>query len=205
MLALTDAAERSGRPLRTLPPGRPRWAAVGRATAEALVDAGLVVDLVADVPTGAGLAAALLARNAAGLRVLLPRADAAAGDLPRLLRAGGAVVDEVDAYRTVEGPPELATPLRAALSARRPPAAIVFASGSAVRGLLKLAEATGVTAKVLGLPAVAIGPSTAASAREAGFRPVVEAAGPSSELIVDAVDRLLGRAVNPIPQPAEVR
>jgi uroporphyrinogen-III synthase len=61
-------------------------------------------------------------------------------------------------------------------------AAIVFASGSAVRGYTKLGGRTD-------LPAVTIGPRTTAVAREAGFSIVVEAATPNVRDLGAAVAR----------------
>jgi len=49
-----------------------------------------------------------------------------------------------------------------------PPAAVLFASPSAVRGLLALAGESD-RAAVLAVPAICIGPTTAAAARDSGF------------------------------------
>src|SRR5438874_1039543 len=87
---------------------------------------------------------------------LLARADAAAADLPAALRAAGALVDEVAVYHTVVGPDSSRAGVAAAL-ADPALAGAVFASGSAVRGLVRLG---GEPARRL--PAVTIGPSTTA-------------------------------------------
>src|SRR5207253_4534876 len=115
------------------------------------------------------------------LRVLLARADAAAPDLPRLLRAAGAAVDTLDVYRTVEGPEASRASLDLAL-ADPDLAAVVFASGSAVRGMRRLADHD-----VRSLPAVTIGPATSEVARREGFRVAAEAEKPSVEGMVAAV------------------
>ena len=159
----------------------PRWAAVGESTAAALRARGADVDLVPAEASGAGLAAAL--PDAEGARVLLVRASLADPDLPAGLLDRGAVVEEITAYETVEGPIESAQELRTALD-QRDIAAVVFASGSAVRGFLKLGGATS-------LPAVTIGPRTTAVARDAGFTVITQAAGPNVHQLASAVERAI--------------
>lgn len=167
------------------PQGRrrgPCWAAVGPRTAAELAAHGVMATTVPDERVGAAIAGALAERGPlGGLRVLLARADAAAEDLPARLRAGGAVVEELEVYRTIVGPEAMRPALRAAL-ADRELAAVVFASGSAVRGLLRLG---GTEARRL--PAICIGPVTSAVARAEGFRIVGEATAPGVDELADAV------------------
>ena len=171
---LLERAERPG--------GGVRWAAVGARTASALSERGLTVSALPAVSRGASIAEAIAAATPlAGLHVLLARADAAAPDLPRLLRAGGARVDELDVYRTVEGPEASRASLDLAL-ADPDLAAVIFASGSAVRGLRRLAARD-----VRSLPAVTIGPATSDVARQEGFQVAAEAETPSLEGLVAAV------------------
>jgi uroporphyrinogen-III synthase len=159
-----------------------RWAAVGPRTAAALSQHGLTASAVPEVSRGAEIAEAIAAvEPLPGVRVLLARADAAAPDLPLRLRAGGAVVDELDVYRTVEGPEASRAPLDLAL-ADPELAAVIFASGSAVRGLRRLT-----TREVRSLPAVTIGPATSDAARLEGFRVAAEAETPSVEGLVEAI------------------
>lgn len=162
-------------------PDRPKWAAVGEATATALRSKGVKVDLVPDEANGVALADAL--PEPAGARVLLARASHADPDLPARLRERGAHVDEVVAYATVEGPPESAAELERILE-RHDLAAVVFASGSAVRGFALLGGKPD-------LPAVTIGPRTTAAAKEAGFTVVAEAAGTSVAELAAAVSKAI--------------
>jgi uroporphyrinogen-III synthase len=162
--------------LTTFPPG-PRWAAVGTATARALRAVGVEPALVPDEADGLALANALPDVN--GRRVLLVRASSAASDLPERLLELGAAVEELTAYLTIEGPPSSAAAFRAALR-DADLAAVVFASGSAVRGFLAL----GGTAAV---PAITIGPRTTEVARHLGFRVIAEADKPSAEALAAAV------------------
>jgi uroporphyrinogen-III synthase len=111
--------------------------------------------------------------------VLLVRAAAAAPDLPERLRERGAEVDELAAYATVEGPASSAEPLAAAL-ADVDLSAVVFASGSAVRGFIALGGTTA-------LPAITIGPRTTSVARELGFRVIAEAHSQSAEALAAVI------------------
>lgn len=154
-----------------------RWAAVGQATATALRARGVEPALIPERANGAALADAM--PDVRGKRVLLVRASAAAADLPTRLRERGANIQELVAYQTIEGPASEAEPLKAAL-ADADLAAIVFASGSAVRGLIALGGSAA-------WPAITIGPRTTAVARELGFRVIAEAEGQSAEALAAAV------------------
>lgn len=160
----------------------PRWAAVGHSTARALRARGIEPALVPGEANGLALANSL--PDVQGKCILLVRASAAALDLPERLRERGAAVDELTVYLTVEGPTSAIGPLRSAL-ADPELAAIVFASGSAVRGYLALGGTTS-------LPAITIGPRTTTVAHDAGFRVIAEAARQS-------VGALLGAIVDAIP------
>ncbi len=171
------------------PPERPKWAAVGPATADALEKAGVPVSVIPPEANGVAIAPAIQAiEPIAGARILLARADAASSSLPSLLRAAGAHVDEVVAYRTIEGPSAFR---RAVLGALADPdlAAIVLASGSAVRGLLALAGSARAD-RVRSFPVVTIGPKTSAVARELGLHVAGEADSPSVGSLIAVVRRV---------------
>ena len=152
-------------------PASTRWAAVGSTTTAVLTRRGVDVALTPSRSSGDGIADEL--RVSAGGRVLLARGDLADARLPERLRAAGAVVDEVVAYHTVEAPDTSRDPLRRAM-ADGPFDAIVFSSGSTVRGLLALLSPQERRNALRSL-ACCIGPSTGRVAREAGFGRVVEA------------------------------
>jgi uroporphyrinogen-III synthase len=99
-----------------------------------------------------------------GVRALVAQADLAAGDLGEALRAAGIEVVEVTAYSTsiATGP---VAPGTGATDAESTPAAdaVLFASGSAVRGWV--AAFGRQTPPVV----VVIGPSTGAVASELGL------------------------------------
>src|SRR5438094_3812206 len=134
-----------------------RIAAIGPATADALREHGLRVDLVSESHTQEGLREALPAGP-----TLLAAAEGARRDV---LDA-----DFLPLYRTVE----LAPPAPDADLA-------VLMSGSAARAL----AATGAR-----IPVVAIGPQTAAAAREAGLDVVAEAESSDLDGLVAAVRSL---------------
>ncbi len=169
---------------RRLPsPARPRWAAVGPATAAALRAEGVEVAFVPDRYLTTAIADGL--GEIGGRRVLLPRADAASPDLPRLLRQRGAQVDEVTAYRTVEGPEESREPLRRVLEEGID--AVLFTSGSTVRGFCRLVDDP--VARLAGVLVACIGPVTARAVREMGLVPDVIAEEYTTDGLITALRR----------------
>jgi uroporphyrinogen-III synthase len=174
---------------RSLPEGV-RLAAVGPATAAALEAGGLRVDHVPARYRTVAIAEGL--GEVAGRRVILARADAATRDLRDALLERGALVEEVVAYRTVEGPAGSRDRIRAALA--QPLAGVTFTSGSTVRGLRALLsppEALRATA----LPAYCIGPVTARVARRAGFAVPVVAATHTVAALAEAIHRHLSKEI----------
>lgn len=168
-----------------LPPAT-RVAAVGPATAETLERGGIGVGHVPDTYLTTAIADGL--GVVAGARIVLLRADLATPDLPDELRARGALVEEVVAYRTRLAPPESRDPLRGAL--RDGLAGITFTSASTVRGLRGLLGSVerGVASAI---PAFCIGPITEAAARHAGFAVAGVATRHTAEDLADVVARWL--------------
>lgn len=160
-----------------------RWAAVGEATARAARRAGIVIDFQPETPTGRALADGLPLRE--GDRIVVPRGDLADADLPRRLAERGAHVEELIVYRTIEGPSSSSSALERAVASS--PAAVVMASGSAVRGWLHLADAHGLGTRVRSIPVVAIGPTTAREARSHGLHVLAESTSPAPADIAAAV------------------
>lgn len=177
-MTLNDAA---------LPAGL-RVAAVGPATADALRRAGVRVDHVpADYLT---VAIADGLGDVRGRRVVLARADAATPELRDALLARGALVEEVVAYRTIEGPAASRDPLHAALHGRV--RGITFTSSSTVRGLLRLASGLD-RGRARSLPAFCIGPVTAATAHRSGFHVAAVAADHTAAGLADAIAAHFGK------------
>jgi uroporphyrinogen-III synthase len=129
-----------------------------------------------------GLAAAFRTIALAGRRVLLPLSSKARGTLPAALRAQGAEVTTVVAYRTVT-PADAGVRIGEALA--RGIDVVTFASPSAVEGF---ADAS--PDRKAWPPVAVIGPVTEAAARGRGFdvRAVADAAGAGG--LVEALSRL---------------
>ncbi|HEY0191341.1 MAG TPA: uroporphyrinogen-III synthase, partial [Kofleriaceae bacterium] len=160
------------------------WA-VGPATARALADAGIPARLPAGARDGASLAAAVIADRALrGRRVLVPRAEAGRDELVDALRAAGAEVDAVAAYRTVAAPgdhPAIAHGL-ALLRAGDAAVCAMFAP-SQVAALVDLLGPLAALATRF----AAIGQTTAAALRAAGVTRLVVADAATPERLANAV------------------
>ena len=165
-----------------------RFAAVGPSTADAFRSMGLAVDLVPERHVGEALAAAL-ADRVRGQRVLLVRAALARDVVPEALKAVGARVTAVDAYRTVV-PGDAAGRARAVLSNEPLPDAVVFTSGSTVTHLLDVLREAGLVIPPQ-VACVSIGPVTSAALRDAGLVVAAEAEAASLDGLVDACVRFL--------------
>ena len=166
--ALIAATHRSSSDLR-----KPSWVAIGPAT-RGVLEAEGIEEIIQPTETNGGATAAEVPL-AAGDRVLVVRGDLADENVAGALRARGAAVDDVIAYRTREAP-EASRPLLRRAFAAASFDAVLFTSGSTVRGLLALAEAESI--EVRSIPAICIGPDTAAAAAAAGFRVLAVSATP---------------------------
>jgi uroporphyrinogen-III synthase len=94
--------------------------------------------------------------------------------IPDALRAGGATVDVVDAYRTVI-PQDSVVRIRELFGAGgRVPDAATFTSSSTVTNFLALLREAG-CARPESLRAISIGPVTSGTLREHGWEPAAEA------------------------------
>ncbi len=158
-----------------------RFAVIGEATRRALEREGVDVDFLPSQATAAAVAAELPVTP--GNRMLVIRGDLAGSELGGTLRGRGAEVDDVVAYRTREAPESSRALLRTAV-AGGPIAAVLFTSGSTVRGLLSLGHEESID--VRSLPAMCIGPETAAEARAAGFRILAVSATPDAGALAEA-------------------
>jgi hydroxymethylbilane synthase len=169
--------------------GAPSWAAIGSATRRVLEDEGIEVAFRPSQSTGIALAVELPV--VAGDGILVVRGDLADEELAIALRARGAEVHDVIAYRTREAPERSRTLLRAAATDGAI-AAAVFTSGSTVRGLVSLGRAESID--VLSMPAVCIGPATADEARAAGFQILAISPAPDSPSLAATTARALALA-----------
>ena len=142
-------------------------AAIGPGTAAALADRNVVADLIPEQYVAEALLEALsdeVGPDGPG-RVLIPRAEAARDVLPDGLTAAGWDVDVVPAYRTVAPDPD--PDAAAQLSDAE---VITFTSSSTVNNFVDTYGANAAPEVV-----AAIGPVTAATARDRGLEVTVEA------------------------------
>jgi uroporphyrinogen III methyltransferase / synthase len=172
LLAALRAAGRDARAL-----GGVRLAAIGPGTAEALAAANLVPDLVPERFVAESLVEAFPPPGPTGGRVLLVRAAVARDVLPGGLEAKGWGVDIVEAYRTE--PAGLSDTQRAALADAE---VVTFTSSSTVTNFLAVAGRDAVPPVI-----AAIGPVTAATAREHGLDVTIEATVHTIAGLVDAL------------------
>jgi uroporphyrinogen-III synthase/uroporphyrinogen III methyltransferase/synthase len=125
-----------------------------------------------------------------GRRILLAQAAVARDVIPDVLRAAGAEVDLVEAYRNVlpEAAPEQ---LRRALDEGLD--AATFTSSSSATHLAEAARAAGIAWPLSAVPAVSIGPVTSQTLRELGWPPAAEAEPSDIPGLIAAVERVLHR------------
>ena len=160
-----ERLDRSDKDWRAL---RARIAAIGPATAQALRDLYLKVDLLPEKYVAEAVLEALGGQELTGRRILIPRAAEARDVLPRELRARGAEVDVTPAYQTT-APEDL--PARAHDAFADPPDWITFTSSSTVKNLVGAVGAE----KLARSRIASIGPITSGTARDYGLPVAVEA------------------------------
>jgi uroporphyrinogen-III synthase/uroporphyrinogen III methyltransferase/synthase len=186
VLALATRASALGVSFKNMAPLR--VAAVGGATADAARRFGLPVELVPEDYVAEALVQSLKGK-VEGRHILLARAAIARDVIPAALRAAGAIVDVVDAYRNVlpKAAPEL---LRAAL--KQGIDAATFTSSSSVTHLAEAAHAAGIAFPFAGIAAISIGPITSQTLREHGWEPAAEASPSDIPGLVAALANYFG-------------
>lgn len=162
----------------------PKIAAVGPITAEAARRDGFQVAHVAKQFRGAVLAGDLEG-EIRHKRILLPRSDRANEDLPRQLRARGAIVAEVIAYRTL-GPDSADVAAIKSIQTGKVDV-VVFYSPSAFHHLLDLVDLSHLQSLVGKVCFAAIGPMTAQAIREAGLPVPIQAEEATTLALVEAL------------------
>ena len=185
MWAFAERAAALGLPL--APQGSLKVAAIGEATADAARKLGLTVTLIPGEYVAEAMVEAL-AKHAAGQKFLLARAEVARDVILDALRAVGARVDVVDAYRNVmpEAAPKL---LREALE--KGIDAATFTSSSSVTHLAAAAKEAGISFPFDGVAAVSIGQITSRTLRGLGWEPAAEASVSDISGLVAAVEQAL--------------
>jgi uroporphyrinogen III methyltransferase/synthase len=178
-----------------------RICTTGEATAARVARYGIRVDLTPDEFRAEAVAEALRASGSlAGARVLLPRADIARDLLADELRAAGADVDDVIAYRTIvpTGERDGEVDIYRMLLDRQIDA-VTFTSASTVKNFVKLFGQEQAADLLRGTVVAAIGPVTAEAAQQLGITTTVM---PARYTIPDLVDALVEYfARHPVQEP----
>ena len=147
-------------------------AAVGKATAQVLRQRGWQVDIVPDDANAGALVSALAPVAKEGMRVLYPASSRALPMIAKGLAQLGAVVTQVEAYRTEASAALDVAACRAKID-RNEIGAVTFASPSAVIELERALGREHFEKLFSNAGAVAIGPTTARVLTELGRTPVL--------------------------------
>ena len=161
-------------------------AAVGPATAGALLEHGIVVDVVPERFVAESLLEKLSERDdVAGSSILYVTAEGSRDVLPEGLDEIGASVDRILAYRSIvdgTGAERLVRSIE-----KHPIDLVTFTSASSVRGYV---DAVGEELSRRS-PAASIGPATSEAVRAAGIELKIEAEESTIDGLVDAIERSL--------------
>lgn len=171
-------------------------AAIGPETAKRLASAGISASLVPARYQAEGLLDAVKPETMKGKRVLIPRAAEAREILPETLRAWGAWVDVVIAYRTAC--PDVDVGPLAELLRRRQIDVITFTSSSTVTNFVRLFGNKNL-AEIAGASAIAcIGPITAQTvAQWGGHADIVAGEFTTAGLTRAIVEHFRSKSVSP--------
>jgi uroporphyrinogen-III synthase len=166
-----------------------RVAAVGPATAESARSVGLAVAYVAEKHQGLALAEEL-AQELKGKKVLLPRSDRANAELINVLKAIGAQVTEVVAYKTVRPTDQRLQKCEPILDAAD---AVLFFSPSAVHHLQDIVGSEKFRSLSERVAFAAIGPVTGEALRQAQVTQFVLAQDSTVAAILNAVTNFFSK------------
>lgn len=169
-----------------------RICAIGPATRAAVEALHLKVDLMGKEYVAEALLEAFAAHNLAGKRVLLPRAAVARDLVPAELARRGALVDVVEAYRTVV-PEQAAQQAAEIFGGSHKPDCITFTSSSTVQNFVAAAGAPALE----GVAVASIGPITSRTARHLGVKVTAEASVFSADGLVEAIAGLYIKVTPP--------
>ncbi len=167
----------------------PGIAAVGKATADLLMEYGVRADLLPSVFTGEGLAETLLDQGVEGRNILIPRAMEAREILPETLRGAGAQVTVAPVYKNV-APEGKREQLRERLESGDVDM-VTFTSSSTVKNFLSMVGCTDraeLVSLMRNVVIAAIGPITAKTVVDNGLKVHVQ---PESYTIPDMTQAII--------------
>jgi uroporphyrinogen-III synthase len=163
----------------------PKIAALGTATAEVATGEGLPPDFIASAARSGSEFVAAFASRARGTKVLLPASDQAGDRIAEALRAVGADVTRVVAYRTCM--PESLDGDAVDRIRREGADLIFFGSPSAFRNFVQMVNKDTLDWLVESSAFGAIGPTTAQAIRDAGIEVGFESPQPNTNDIIQAM------------------
>ena len=166
-------------------------AAIGPATAKRLRDFGLMSDIIPKTYQAESIVEAFRQEPMNGKRVLLPRAKEARPVLPVELHKLGAVVDEIVAYQTeqaLENVDELIKHLEEGSIDL-----LTFTSSSTVKNFKALLPPDRFKSLIKGVTVASIGPITADTARDLGFKVDIMAKDYTIDGLCEAILQHYGR------------
>lgn len=166
--------------------GQVRIAAIGPATAEKVRALHLRIDLLPkEFVSEAVLKEFQKTESVENLKFLLPRADIATDTLPQGLSALGAIVDDIETYRTT---PETSDPSGILARLQQEGADVLtFTSSSTVENFCKLLDAPKLAASFPELKIASIGPVTSETMRKLGLPLQIEAKEHTIPGLVEAI------------------
>jgi uroporphyrinogen III methyltransferase / synthase len=162
-----------------------KTAVIGPATAERLASYGLHSDIVPATYRAEAVVAAFAEQDLGGKKILLPRAKEARPVLPVELTRMGARVDEIAVYETVMDEESVQRVLEALTQGGVD--LVTFTSSSTVTNFHHMLPEDQRETLMKGVQTAAIGPITAETARQLGFRIDIEAQTYTIDGLVDAI------------------
>jgi len=166
--------------------GGARIAAVGPVTAAKLKALHLQVDLMPLEYVATGIADALAAfESLENLRILLPRAEVANADLPKLLEDKGAIVDDIACYQTVPETEDLTGGASKMLEEGAD--WITFTSSSTVENFHARFDLPALLRQFPQTRTASIGPETSKTLEALGIKPTMEATTHTIDGLVKAL------------------
>jgi len=171
-----------------------RLCAIGPATAGELRKNCLQVDVVPKEYVAEGVVKALAKKPLRGRRVLIPRAKVARDFLPEALRKRGAIVDVIEAYRSVL--PQDSVERARVIFERHAPSVVTFTSSSAVANLFRLLPEQEMRAHLRNTKIASIGPITSRTVREHGFTVAIEPRQFTIPALVRAIADSMGKKLS---------
>ncbi len=171
-----------------------RFAAIGPATKKAIERRGVRVNVVPKEYVAESVVRSLKGK-VNGKRVLLVRAKVARDVIPTELRKAGALLEVVEAYKTVV-PKSSRTRLRSTLkNPKRRPQVVTFTSSSTAKNFAELLGARpNLAGDLAGIQMASIGPVTSSTLRELGLRVDIAAREFTIPGLVNAIRNAIARS-----------